>query len=53
MSKHSVHSDLKEKSPPQMAKGDPQMATRYPSVDKGATRKETAPTPKTLGPRDA
>ncbi len=41
------------KSPMQMNKGDPKMTTAYPSVDANATRKETAPTPKTLGPRDA
>lgn len=41
------------KNPPQMAKGDPKMATQYPSVDKDAQRMGTAPSPKPIGPRDA
>ena len=40
-------------NPPQMAKGDPKVASSYPSVDGNATRKATAPTPRTLGPRNA
>lgn len=44
---------MSRKNPMQMNKGDPKMASAYPSVDSGADRKETAPTPKTLGPRDA
>lgn len=44
---------LKRSNPAQMHKGDPKMASAYPSVDSGAERKETARTPKTLGPRDA
>jgi hypothetical protein len=46
-------SGLKNHSPKQMAAGDPKMATSYPSVDKDATRTGVAPTPKTLGGRDA
>lgn len=46
-------SGLSRKNPVQMHKGDPKMASAYPSVDGSPTRKETAPTPKTLGPRDA
>ena len=41
------------RNPPQMAKGDPKPATSYPSVNGSATRGSTAPTPRTLGPRDA
>lgn len=44
---------MTRRNPVQMAKGDPNMATAYPSVDSNATRKETAKTPKTLGGRDA
>jgi hypothetical protein len=44
---------LTKKMPAQMKKGDPKMASGYPSVDSGADRSTTAPTPKTLGPRDA
>lgn len=44
---------MSRSNPPQMAKGDPKMASSYPSVDRDADRKMTAPTPKTLGPRDA
>lgn len=51
--KKGTMSSTRTTSPPQMAKGDPKMATAYPSVDTNATRKETAPTPRTLGPRDA
>lgn len=51
--KGGVLSGLTRSNPAQMNKGDPKMASTYPSVDGNATRKETAPTPKTLGPRDA
>ena len=47
------HSGMMTKNPPQMAKGDPKPATSYPSVDGNAVRKATAPSPRTLGPRDA
>lgn len=46
-------SGMTRKNPPQMASGNPKPATAYPSVDTAATRKETAPTPKTLGGRTA
>lgn len=51
--KGGLHAGLSRKNPAQMNKGDPKMASAYPSVDSGADRKETAPTPKTMGPRDA
>ena len=41
------------RNPPQMAKGDPKMASSYPSVDKTGRGMETAKTPRTVGPRDA
>lgn len=47
------HEGTTTKSPSQMAKGDPKPASSYPSVDSGASRSTTAPTPRTLGPRDA
>ena len=53
MAKSHVHEGMKTHSPTQMAKGDPKPATSYPSVDRDADRKMTAPTPKTLGPRNA
>lgn len=39
---------LKNRSP-----AAPSAVPSGPSVDKGATRKSTAPTPKSLGPREA
>ena len=53
MKKGGLHSGLKRTTPPQMPKGNPPAATSYPSVDSNATRSSTAPTPRTLGPRDA
>ena len=53
MKKGGLHAGLSRSNPAQMAKGDPKMASSYPSVDRDADRKMTAPTPKTLGPRDA
>ena len=53
MGKGYVHEGLSRKNPEQMAKGDPKGASSYTSIDADATRKETAPTPKTLGPRSA
>ena len=53
MGKGYLHEGLKTKNPTQMAKGDPKPATSYPSVNGSATRGSTAPTPRTLGPRDA
>jgi hypothetical protein len=52
MKKGGMHAGLTRGNPPQMAKGDPKMASGYPSVDSGAERKETAATPKSLGPRN-
>lgn len=53
MKKGGLHAGLTTKNPPQMSKGDPKPASSYPSVDSDAMRKGTAPTPRTLGPRDA
>ena len=53
MKKGGMTSGMSRCNPPQMAKGDPKMASSYPSVDRDAERKATAPTPRTLGPRDA
>ena len=53
MKKGGMHMGMSRSTPMQMTKGDPKMASAYPSVDSGADRKDTAPTPKTLGPRDA
>jgi hypothetical protein len=51
--KKGTMSSTRTTNPVQMAKGDPKMASSYPSVDSNATRKETARTPRTLSPRDA
>lgn len=51
--KGGLHMGLTRKNPMQMQKGDPKMASAYPSVDSDVDRKGTAATPKTLGPRDA
>lgn len=48
-----MHGGLKTTNPPQMPKGNPKPASSYPSVDGSATRSSTAPTPRTLGPRNA
>ena len=48
-----MQAGMSRHNPSQMNKGDPKPASSYPSVDANAMRKETAPTPKTLGPRDA
>lgn len=53
MKKGGMKSGMTRKTPMQMHKGDPKAASSYPSVDSNADRKGTAPTPKSLGPRDA
>lgn len=52
-SKGGMLKGLSRSNPAQMHKGDPKAASSYPSVDSGADRKDTAPTPRTLGPRNA
>ncbi len=51
--KGGMMAGMKRTNPVQMAKGDPKPATSYPSVDKDATRSGVAPSPRTLGPRNA
>ena len=46
-----LHKGLKNMSPKQMEAGDPKPPSR--SVNDGAVRSSTAPTPKTLGGRTA
>ena len=48
-SKSYMHAGMVNRSPP----GDSGMRPPKGSVDDGATRKGVAPTPRTLGPREA
>lgn len=48
-----MQSGMTRKNPSQMNKGDPKPASSYPSVDTGSSRMDTAPTPRSIGPRDA
>lgn len=52
MKKGGMHEGMTATTPKQMNKGDPKMASAYPSVD-APDRMKTAKTPRTLGPRDA